>query len=57
MLWSEPIDKVHRGDKAGLGGRAAHMREVAIRACSIEGANDAPVECNFGCKVSKVEMS
>ena len=57
MLGSEPIDKVHGGDKTGLGGRAANMREIAIRACGIEGADDTPVECYFGCKVGKVEMS
>lgn len=57
MLGSEPVDKVHGGDKTGLGGRAANMREVAIRACGIEGADDTPVECYFGCKVGKVEMS
>lgn len=57
MLGSEPIDKVHGGDKTGLCGRAANMREIAIRACGIEGADDTPVECYFGCKVGKVEIS
>lgn len=56
MLGAKPVDKVHGGDKASLGGRAANMREVAVRACGIEGADDTAMECDFGCKVCKVEM-
>lgn len=35
MLGSEPIDKVHGRNEAGLGGRAANVREIAIRASGI----------------------
>lgn len=57
MLGSEPIDKVHGGDEAGLGGRAANMREIAVGACGIKGADDTAMERNFGRKVGKVEMT
>lgn len=55
---AEAVYKVHGGDEARFGGRAADVGEVGVAGRGRgEGADDAAVEGDFGGEVGEVEVA
>lgn len=55
---AEPVYKVHGGDEARFGGRAADVSEVGVAGRGRgKGADDAAVEGDFGGEVGEVEVA